>query len=53
MCWRKTGFPKRLSRSDSELRFGLLQEYDIGIGVAANHTQAAAVERPVKVLYLF
>jgi hypothetical protein len=35
------------------LRFGLLQEYNIGIGVAANQTQLAAVERPVKVLDLF
>ena len=31
------------------LRLGLLQEHNIGIGVAANHPQLAAVERPVKV----
>ncbi len=35
------------------LRFGLLREHNIGIGVAAYHTQLAAVERPVKVRDLF
>jgi hypothetical protein len=31
------------------LRFGFLQSHDIGIGVAADHTQLAAIERSVKV----
>src|SRR5580692_2273446 len=35
------------------LRFGLLQQHNIGIGVAANQPQLAAVERPVKVGDLF
>ena len=35
------------------LRFGLLQEDHIGFGVAADHSQLAAIERPVKVADLF
>jgi hypothetical protein len=34
---------------DRVLRFRLLQEYNIGIGVAADHPQLAAIERPMKV----
>jgi hypothetical protein len=35
------------------LRFRLLQQYNIGIGVAADQAQLAAVERPVKVVDFF
>ncbi len=37
----------------SVLRFGLLQEHNIGIGMAPDQPQLAAVERPVKVGDLF
>jgi len=44
---------KGVTRVAGGLRFGFLQEHNIGICVAADHTQLAAVERPVKVPDLF
>src|SRR5579863_263072 len=50
-CHDLTG--RKQLKGESGLRLGFLQQHDIGIGVAADQAQFAAVEGPVKVYDLF